>query len=84
VLEPTYAILDETDSGLDVDALRIVSEGINSFRGSDRGVLLITHYNRILQYVRPDVVHIMMSGRIVRSGGAEVAEQVETSGYKNL
>ncbi|OGH71122.1 MAG: Fe-S cluster assembly ATPase SufC [Candidatus Magasanikbacteria bacterium RIFCSPHIGHO2_02_FULL_51_14] len=81
VLNPKYAILDETDSGLDVDALRVVSEGINKFRGPDRGVLLITHYNRILEYVKPDVVHVMMDGRIVRSGGAELAAEVEVSGY---
>lgn len=81
VLDPKYAILDETDSGLDVDALRIVSEGINRFRSEEKGVLLITHYNRILQYVVPDEVHIMQDGKIVRSGGAELAEYIESRGY---
>lgn len=81
ILAPTYAILDETDSGLDVDALRIVSDGINRFRGPDKGVLLITHYNRILEYVTPDFVHIMSDGKIVKSGGAELAKVVEKSGY---
>lgn len=81
VLNPTYAILDETDSGLDVDALRVVSEGINNFRNEDHGVLLITHYNRILQYVVPDVVHIMVDGKILKSGGKELAEQIEAEGY---
>jgi len=81
VLNPTYAILDETDSGLDVDALRIVAEGINNFRGAEKSVLLITHYNRILQYVKPDEVHIMVGGRIVKSGGAKLAEEIEKSGY---
>ena len=82
VLEPTYAILDETDSGLDVDALKIVAEGINQFRSPERGVLLITHYNRILEYVTPDTVHIMKEGRIVKSGGAELAREIEESGYE--
>lgn len=81
VLEPRYAILDETDSGLDVDALKIVAEGINNFRGPNNGTLLITHYNRILQYVRPDVVHIMIKGRIVKTGGPELADDVEKHGY---
>lgn len=81
VLRPTYAILDETDSGLDVDALKIVAEGINRFRSAETGVLLITHYNRILEYVVPDRIHIMVDGRIVASGGAELAKEIETSGY---
>lgn len=81
ILNPAYAILDETDSGLDVDALKIVAEGINRFRGAEHGILLITHYNRILQYVRPDFVHIIVGGRIVESGGAELAERVEKEGY---
>ncbi|HBB37732.1 MAG: FeS assembly ATPase SufC [Candidatus Magasanikbacteria bacterium GW2011_GWD2_43_18] len=80
-LTPMYAILDETDSGLDVDALRIVSEGINRFRSSETGVLLITHYNRILEYVKPDEIHIMMDGKIVKSGGPELAVEIEKSGY---
>lgn len=81
VLDPKYAILDETDSGLDVDALRIVADGINRFRGSGKGILLITHYNRILEYVTPDFVHIMSGGKIVKNGGAELAKEVEKSGY---
>jgi Fe-S cluster assembly ATP-binding protein len=84
VLNPTYAVLDETDSGLDVDALKIVAEGINRFRGKDKGVLLITHYNRLLNYVVPDVVYIMMKGKIVKSGGKELAEEIEKNGYSNL
>lgn len=84
MLNPTYAILDETDSGLDVDALKIVAEGINQFRSKEHGVLLITHYNRILEYVQPDFVHIMSKGKIVKSGGKELAHEVEKDGYKNL
>lgn len=81
VLEPDLMILDETDSGLDIDALKAVSEGINTVSGETNGVLLITHYQRILNYVRPDHVHVMMEGRIVRSGGFELAEELERSGY---
>jgi len=84
VLEPTYAILDETDSGLDVDALRVVSQGINTFVNDTRGVLLITHYNRILEYITPDVVHIMIDGQITQSGGRELAHAVEKGGYNNF
>ncbi len=83
-LNPKYAILDETDSGLDVDALKIVAEGINRFHSKDNGVLLITHYNRILQYVQPDYVHIMVGGKIVKSGGKELAEEVEKKGYEEF
>lgn len=81
VLNPKYAILDETDSGLDVDALKIVSSGINKFHTKEKGVLLITHYNRILEYVQPDYVHIMVNGRIVKSGGKDLAVEVEKEGY---
>lgn len=80
-LQPEIAILDETDSGLDIDALRIVSEGVNAVRSSEVGVLVITHYQRILNYIKPDVVHIMMDGRIVESGGAELALHLEEHGY---
>ncbi len=80
-LNPKYAILDETDSGLDVDALKIVAEGINKFKSPKHGVLLITHYNRILQYVEPDFVHIMTNGKIIKSGGVELAHEVEKNGY---
>jgi Fe-S cluster assembly ATP-binding protein len=82
VLNPKYAILDETDSGLDVDALKIVSSGINKFHTKEKGVLLITHYNRILEYVQPDYVHIMVNGRIVKSGGKDLAVEVEKNGYR--
>jgi Fe-S cluster assembly ATP-binding protein len=81
MLEPQYAILDETDSGLDIDALRIVSAGVNSLRGKDLGILLITHYQRLLNYIQPDVVHVMVHGRIVRTGGPELALQLEEEGY---
>ncbi len=84
VLNPTYAILDETDSGLDVDALRVVAEGINKFKSPEHGVLLITHYNRILEYVVPDVIYILMNGKIVKSGGKELALEIERVGYSDL
>jgi Fe-S cluster assembly ATP-binding protein len=80
-LEPKFAVLDETDSGLDIDALRTVSEGVNALRGPDLGVLVITHYQRILDYIKPDFVHIMLEGRIVESGGLEMAIQLEKQGY---
>jgi Fe-S cluster assembly ATP-binding protein len=84
MLRPEIAVLDETDSGLDVDALRIVSEGVNELRGPEMGTLIITHYTRILNYVRPDFVHIMLDGRIVREGGAELADQLESEGYEGI
>jgi Fe-S cluster assembly ATP-binding protein len=84
MLEPELAILDETDSGLDIDALKIVSEGVNTLSGPELGVLVITHYQRILNYIRPDHVHILMDGRIVRSGGAELALELEQSGYAGV
>lgn len=80
-LQPEIAILDETDSGLDIDALRIVSEGVNALRGPGLGVLVITHYQRILNYIKPDFVHIMLDGRIVESGGADLALHLEEHGY---
>jgi Fe-S cluster assembly ATP-binding protein len=80
-LQPEIAILDETDSGLDIDALRIVSDGVNALRGSDLGVLVITHYQRILNYIKPDYVHIMLGGKIVESGGPELALTLEEQGY---
>ena len=82
MLQPDFAVLDETDSGLDIDALRIVSDGVNAMRGDERGFLIITHYTRILDYVRPDFVHIMLDGRIVREGGAELADELEEKGYE--
>jgi len=81
MLKPEFAILDETDSGLDIDALRIVSDGVNALRGPEMGTLIITHYTRILQYVTPDYVHIMLNGRIVREGGRELADELEEKGY---
>jgi Fe-S cluster assembly ATP-binding protein len=81
VLKPEIAILDETDSGLDIDALRIVSEGVNALAGPDLGVLLITHYQRILNYIKPQFVHVLVDGRIVKSGGPELAHELEAQGY---
>ncbi len=81
VLNPEIAVLDETDSGLDIDALRIVSEGVNALRGPELGVLLITHYQRILNYIKPDQVHVMVSGKLAISGGPELALQLEDKGY---
>jgi Fe-S cluster assembly ATP-binding protein len=83
LLEPSFGILDETDSGLDIDALRIVAEGVNALRTPKRGFLVITHYQRVLEYIVPDTVHVMAGGRIVRSGGKELALEVEKSGYKD-
>ena len=82
LLKPRFAILDETDSGLDVDALNVVSEGVNRARSSsDLGVLLITHYTRILRYIQPQFVYVMVAGRIVEEGGAELADRLENEGY---
>jgi len=81
MLKPKYAILDETDSGLDIDALKVVSNGVNVLRGPDLGILLITHYQRLLDYIAPDVVHVLMGGRIVRSGGPQLALELEEKGY---
>ena len=81
VLEPKLAILDETDSGLDIDALKIVADGVNAMRRADRAFLLVTHYQRLLNYVVPDVVHVLVDGRIIRSGGKELALELEDKGY---
>lgn len=81
MLEPKIAILDEIDSGLDIDALKVVSKGINQMRGEDFGCLIITHYQRLLDYITPDYVHVMMQGRIVKSGGPELAQRLEAEGY---
>ncbi|MEW8970862.1 Fe-S cluster assembly ATPase SufC [Mesobacillus jeotgali] len=81
MLEPKIAILDEIDSGLDIDALKVVSKGINEMRGEDFGCLIITHYQRLLDYITPDYVHVMMQGRIVKSGGPELAQRLEAEGY---
>ena len=81
VLEPKLAILDETDSGLDIDALQIVAEGVNKLRSAQNGMLVITHYQRLLNYIIPDVVHVMIDGRIVQSGGKDLALKLESQGY---
>ncbi len=81
VLEPTLAVLDETDSGLDIDALKVVAQGVNSMRSPDRAMLLVTHYQRLLNYIVPDVVHVLTDGRIVRSGAKELALELEEKGY---
>ena len=83
LLEPRLAVLDETDSGLDIDALRIVSEGVNALRSPERSFLVITHYQRLLDHIRPDIVHIMTKGRIVASGGPELALELERNGYRD-
>jgi len=84
LLRPQLAVLDETDSGLDVDALKIVAQGVNRLRGPDLGVLIITHYTRILRYIDPDEVHVMFEGRLVASGGPELADELEDKGYEYL
>jgi Fe-S cluster assembly ATP-binding protein len=82
LLKPRFAVLDETDSGLDIDALKIVSEGVNRFKeNGDKGVLLITHYTRILRYIQPDFVHVFVDGKIAEDGGPELAEELEANGY---
>ena len=81
VLRPQIAILDETDSGLDIDALRIVSDGVNSLVGPEMGALVITHYSRLLKYIKPDHIHVLVGGRVVRSGGPELADELERDGY---
>ena len=84
MLEPRLSILDETDSGLDIDALRIVADGVNALRSPERSTLLITHYQRLLDYVVPDRVHVLAGGRIVKSGGRELALELEAKGYGEL
>ncbi|HEX6865900.1 MAG TPA: Fe-S cluster assembly ATPase SufC [Caulobacteraceae bacterium] len=81
ILSPRFSILDETDSGLDIDALRIVADGVNAMRGPDRGMLVITHYQRLLDYIRPDRVHVLVGGKIVASGGPDLAHELEREGY---
>ena len=81
ILQPKLAVLDETDSGLDIDALRIVANGVNALRSSDRGFLVVTHYQRLLNYIKPDFVHVLVDGKIVRSGGPELALELEEKGY---
>lgn len=84
MLQPKYAVLDETDSGLDIDALRIVADGVNAVLGPDLGVLVITHYQRLLNYIKPDFVHVLVQGRIVREGGPELALELERAGYEQF
>ncbi|MFP5515264.1 MAG: Fe-S cluster assembly ATPase SufC [Alphaproteobacteria bacterium] len=84
VLEPKFAILDETDSGLDIDALKIVAEGVNALRSPERSMLVITHYQRLLDYIVPDYVHVLAAGRIVKSGGKELALELEKNGYRDF
>jgi Fe-S cluster assembly ATP-binding protein len=81
ILEPKLAILDETDSGLDIDALKVVSNGANSLRGPDRAILIVTHYQRLLNYIEPNVVHVMLDGRIVKSGDKNLSLELEERGY---
>lgn len=84
LLQPRLALLDETDSGLDIDALKVVSDGINRLRGADRGIVLVTHYQRLLSYVEPDFVHILYKGRIIKSGDKSLALQLEAEGYQEI
>ena len=84
VLEPSFCILDETDSGLDIDALKIVADGVNALRSPDRSMLVITHYQRLLDYIKPDHVHVLAQGRIQKSGGAELAKELEQTGYADF
>ena len=84
ILEPKLSILDETDSGLDIDALKIVADGVNSLRKKDNSFLIITHYQRLLNYIKPDFVHVLMNGKVVKSGGPELALELEKQGYENI
>jgi Fe-S cluster assembly ATP-binding protein len=84
MLEPRFLVLDETDSGLDIDALRIVAEGVNTLRSADRGMLVITHYKRLLDHITPDRIHVLANGRIITSGGPELADRLEAEGYDGL
>jgi len=84
VLNPKFSILDETDSGLDIDALRIVSDGVNSLRNKKNSFLIITHYQRLLNYIKPDFVHVLINGKIIKSGGPELAIELEKKGYESF
>ena len=84
MLKPKIAVMDETDSGLDIDALRIVAEGVNAIHTPEMGVLVITHYQRLLNYIKPEFVHVLVQGRIVKSGGSELVEQLEAEGYDRI
>jgi len=84
MLSPKLSILDETDSGLDIDALKVVSDGVNTLRSKDNSFLIITHYQRLLDYIKPDFVHVLMNGKIIKSGGPELALELEKKGYENF
>ena len=84
MLSPKLSILDETDSGLDIDALKVVSDGVNTLRNKDNSFLIITHYQRLLDYIKPDFVHVLMNGKIIKSGGPELALELEKKGYENF
>ena len=84
MLTPKLSILDETDSGLDIDALKIVSDGVNTLRNKDNSFLIITHYQRLLDYIKPDFVHVLINGKIIKSGGPELALELEKKGYENF
>ena len=84
VCDPTFCIMDETDSGLDIDALKVVAEGANAMRGPERAMLMVTHYQRLLNYIKPDYVHVMIDGQIVKTGGPELALQLEEAGYEDI
>ena len=84
ILEPKLAILDETDSGLDIDAIKIVSDGVNSLRSKDRSFLIITHYQRLLDYIKPDFVHVLINGKIARTGSSELALELDKIGYEEI
>ena len=84
ILEPKLVILDETDSGLDIDALRIVSDGVNSLRNKNRSFLIITHYQRLLDYIKPDYVHVLVDGKIVKTGNSDLAQKLEKDGYEDV
>ena len=84
ILDPKLCILDETDSGLDIDALKIVANGVNSLKKKNNAFLIITHYQRLLNYIKPDFVHVLMKGKIIKSGGPELALELEKKGYENL
>ena len=84
MLSPKLSILDETDSGLDIDALKIVADGVNTLRSKDNSFLIITHYQRLLDYIKPDFVHVLMNGKIIKSGGPELAIELEKKGYENF
>lgn len=84
ILQPKLAILDETDSGLDIDAIKTVSNGVKSLANEDNSILIITHYNKILDYLKPDFVHVLMDGKIIKTGDISLAEEIEKNGYENL